>query len=154
MQAGDKSAWNVDFLLEKKVGDGGAFSVESEYANYDKLGGYDAQLRQERRRLRPRRLPVPEAAIGPGKFEILGKYAKAQLRRRAHHVDVDYDQKTTEVNFNYIIKEFNARVMIFYKNTDFTAVQTELQAVRRRPADPDVTRRPLRTSAFAKESHT
>ena len=28
-------------------------------------------------------------------------------------------QKTTEVNFNYVIKQFNARVMSFYKDTRF-----------------------------------
>ena len=30
-----------------------------------------------------------------------------------------YNQKTTEVNFNYVIKQFNARVMTFYKDTRF-----------------------------------
>jgi hypothetical protein len=28
-------------------------------------------------------------------------------------------QKTTEANFNYVIKQFNARVMTFYKDTRF-----------------------------------
>ena len=46
--------------------------------------------------------------VGPGKFEILGKYAKADFTRGAAP---SYNQKTTEINFNYIIKEFNARVM-------------------------------------------
>jgi len=40
---------------------------------------------------------------------------------------VDYDQKTTEIDLNYVIKQFNARVMLFYKNTNFTAVQTNFQ---------------------------
>ncbi len=30
-----------------------------------------------------------------------------------------YSQKTTEVNFNYIIKQFNARVMTFFQDTRF-----------------------------------
>ena len=29
----------------------------------------------------------------------------------------NYDQKTTEINFNYVIKQFNARVMTFYQDT-------------------------------------
>ena len=33
-----------------------------------------------------------------------------------------YNQKTTEVNFNYVIKQFNARVMTFYRDTRFNAV--------------------------------
>src|SRR6185436_15920803 len=31
VQGSDKSAYTADFLLEKKVGDGGAFTVESQY---------------------------------------------------------------------------------------------------------------------------
>ena len=37
----------------------------------------------------------------------------------------DYNQKTTEVDLNYIIRQFNARLMIFFKNTSYTAVQTD-----------------------------
>jgi hypothetical protein len=60
--------------------------------------------------------------VGIGQFEILGKYAKAEF---THGIGVtpganpNYDQKTTEINFNYIIKQFNARVMTFYENTRF-----------------------------------
>jgi hypothetical protein len=39
--------------------------------------------------------------------------------------DRDYDQKTTEVNFNYVIKQFNARVMLFYLQKNFTDVQPD-----------------------------
>ena len=39
--------------------------------------------------------------------------------------DFDYDQDTTEVNFNYVIKQFNARVMMFFKDTSFDAVRTD-----------------------------
>ena len=49
-------------------------------------------------------LSVPGSWSAPGKFEVLGKFAKAQLPRRHDVVDADYDQNTTEVNFNYIIK--------------------------------------------------
>ena len=49
-----------------------------------------------------------------GKFEILGKYAKADF---THGATPSYDQKTTEINFNYVIKQFNARVMTFYEDT-------------------------------------
>ena len=60
--------------------------------------------------------------VGMGNFEILGKYAKAEF---THGIGItpganpSYDQKTTEFNFNYIIKQFNARVMTFYENTRF-----------------------------------
>ena len=35
------TATTVDFLLEKKLPNGGVISIESEYANYNRLGGYD-----------------------------------------------------------------------------------------------------------------
>jgi len=42
-QGSDKNAYSVDFLLERKLGAAGAFSVEAEWAKYDHLGGYSAQ---------------------------------------------------------------------------------------------------------------
>ena len=48
--------------------------------------------------------------------EILGKYARA----KSHGQALSVDQKTTEVNFNYIIKQFNARVMSFYQDTRYS----------------------------------
>ena len=38
---------------------------------------------------------------------------------------MNYDQKTTEVNFNYVIKQFNARVMSFYEDTDYNNVKRD-----------------------------
>jgi hypothetical protein len=37
-----------------------------------------------------------------------------------------YDQKTTEVNFNYVIKQFNARIMTFYQKENFNRVMPNL----------------------------
>ncbi len=61
--------------------------------------------------------------MGIGKFEVLGKFAKANFTNGLSAIDRDYDQKTSELNLNYIIKEFNARVMIFYLDKRFDAVQ-------------------------------
>ncbi len=122
VQDGD-TATTFDFLLEKKLGDdGGVVSIESEYANYDGLGGYD------------NRFPASEGGyilgaylfpqtVGMGKFEVLGKYAKATFSESS--TLADYDQDTTEFNLNYVIKEFNARVMFFIKNTNFSAIKTD-----------------------------
>ncbi len=60
--------------------------------------------------------------LGMGKFEVLGKYAAATFREGG--ALADYDQDTTEFNLNYVIKEFNARLMFFVINTDFSAVKT------------------------------
>ena len=60
---------------------------------------------------------------------MLGKFAKARFREGITPLDADYDQKTTELNLNYIIKQFNARVMIFYKDTRFDAVQPDFKQI-------------------------
>lgn len=121
VQGSDKSAVTADFLLEKKVGGGGAVSVEAEWAKYDKLGGYDGRYASSDGGYVLASYLFPKPA-GAGKFEILGKFAVANFSQGLAAVDVDYDQKTTEINLNYVIKDFNSRLMIFFKNTDYSAV--------------------------------
>ena len=58
---------------------------------------------------------------------MLGKFAQARFREGITPLDADYDQKTTEINLNYVIKQFNARVMMFYKDTRFDAVRTNFK---------------------------
>jgi hypothetical protein len=58
-----------------------------------------------------------------GKFQVMGKYAQANFTKGITALDTDYTQKTTEFNFNYVIKDFNARVMFFFKDTRFDAVK-------------------------------
>jgi hypothetical protein len=121
-------ASSLDFLLEKKLPDGSVVTIESEVANYDRLGGYDSHYTSNKGAyvLGAYLFPKP---VGPGKFEILGKYAKARFSRGISATDINYHQKTSEVNFNYVIKDFNARVMSFYKNTKFTGVRNNFWQV-------------------------
>jgi hypothetical protein len=128
VQGSDNSASSVDFLLERKIAGGGSFSIESEYAKYDKLGGYNSHYGTDKGGYVLGSILFP-AMVGPGKFEILGKFAKANFSNGLNPIDRDYDQKTSEVNLNYLIKEFNARVMIFYKDTRYNAVQTNSKQV-------------------------
>lgn len=113
VQSGN-TATTVDFLLERKLANAGAFSIEAEYADYNGLGGYlpGAVKSQGGYALGSYIFPKP---VGVGKFEILGKFAKVESFGQKPSVN----QKTTEVDFNYIIKQFNARVMSFYKDTRF-----------------------------------
>ena len=113
VQSGN-TATTVDFLLERKLAGAGAFSVESEYASYNGLGGYlpGAKKSQGFYVLGSYLFPKP---VGMGKFEILGKYAYAESMGQTLSVN----QKTTEVNFNYLIKQFNARIQSFYQDTRF-----------------------------------
>ena len=104
--------------------DGGVVSFESEYANYDKLGGYDSRYAASEGAYVLASYLFPKV-VGMGKFEVLGKYADAHFRKGITPSDVPYDQKTSEFNFNYVMQEFNARVMFFFKNTNFNAVKTD-----------------------------
>jgi hypothetical protein len=122
VQDGNK-AYNGDFLLERKLGGGGAVSVEAELARYDRLGGYNARYGTDQGGYVLASYLFPPAEGMTGRFEVLGKFAKASFRNGLTVNDRDYDQKTTEVNFNYVIKEFNARVMLFYLQKNFSAVQ-------------------------------
>jgi hypothetical protein len=117
-----------DFLLERKVKDGGAFTVESEYSYYDKLGGYDSRYGLSRGAYVLGSFMFPQP-VGMGKIEILGKYGEASFARGATAADIYYTQKTSEANLNYVIKEFNARVMSFYKNYNFSARQPDFWQV-------------------------
>jgi hypothetical protein len=126
---GTRNAWSVDFLLEKKVGQGAAFTIESEFAKYSRLGGYNSRYNTDQGGYVLASYLFPPMMGLQGKWEILGKFAKANFSNGLRVFDADYSQKTSEVNLNYLIKEFNARVMIFYKDTRFNAVQVDNKQV-------------------------
>ena len=65
--------------------------------------------------------------VGAGRFEVLGKYAQARFREGRTAVAFDYDQKTTELNLNYVIRQFNARLMMFYKDTRFDLMKNDFK---------------------------
>jgi hypothetical protein len=116
-------AYSADGLFEKKLGNGGVLNVESEYAKYKKLGGYDGSYATSDGYygLVSYLFPVP---AGPGKFQVLGKYAKANFSDgvSAFNATHPYNQKTTDFEVNYVIKDFNARLSLFYVDTKFSAV--------------------------------
>jgi hypothetical protein len=126
VQGDDHKAYNVDFLLERKAGEGSAYTVEAEWAKYDGLGGYSGRYNTDDGGYVLGSYLFPKLG-GPGQWELLAKYGKARFREGITTIDSDYDQKTTEINFNYVMKQFNSRVMMFYKDTRFDAVQTNFK---------------------------
>jgi len=124
-QDGD-TASSFDFLLERKVPGGGAFTVESEVTKYDGLGGYDGRYADSTGAYVLGAYLFPKMGDQPGQLQLLGKFAKANFEKG---ITDDYDQKTTEINVNYILNQFNARVMFFFRNTTFSAVKTDSKAV-------------------------
>ncbi|HMN47388.1 MAG TPA: hypothetical protein PKE27_22625 [Povalibacter sp.] len=117
--ASGDNAYTVDFLMEKKVGNGGAFTIEAQYGVYDGLGGYPspngfAYEKEDGYYVLGAYLFAP--VVGIGKFQALAKYGKATYEYDAFD---DVDQKTLELNVNYIIKDFNARISLFYIDQSF-----------------------------------
>jgi hypothetical protein len=102
-----KTAWDVEGLMEKKLPNLGAVSVEAEYQKDNGLTapvsnsgwyGLGAYL-------------FPQV-VGIGKVQVLGKYSQKTLD--ATSLAASDKIKTTEINLNYIIKSFNARVGLYY----------------------------------------
>lgn len=127
-QGSDRSAYSVDFLLERRVGEGGAYSLEAEWARYDGLGGYQPQYVVNDGGYVLASYLFPQL-VGVGRFEVLGKYAHARFRDGLRPVDANFDQDTTELNLAYVIRQFNSRVVLFYKDTRFDAVQPDAKQV-------------------------
>jgi len=123
------TATTVDFLMEKKVLNGGAFTIESEYSDYNRLGGYDSNYTKSQGAYGLVSFLFPKQ-IGIGKFEVLGKYAQAQFTKgiplmgEAPGVHPSYHQQTTDAEVGYIIKQFDARVFAFGEHVGFNSVNT------------------------------
>lgn len=113
-KVGDDNAITFDGLMEKKLGNAGVVTLEAEYAKYDGLGGYAGNESDGYYLLAAYVFPTE---VGIGKFQVLAKHAKADYEFSTSALD--YTQTTDELNVNYLIKQFNARVGVFYIKTDY-----------------------------------
>jgi hypothetical protein len=120
-----KTATTVDFLMERKIMNGGAFTIESEYSRYNRLGGYNGNYGKSEGGYGLVSVLFPKV-IGVGKIEALGKFASAEFTDGIGTplTNPSYRQKTTEVDLGYIMKQFDARVFAFGKVTTFNHVVT------------------------------
>jgi len=112
-----KTEWDIDGLMEKKLPNLGVVSVEAEYL---KDNGLSSTTRSDgwfglASYLFPQ-------AVGIGKIQLLGKYAQKSLDATA--TTPDDKVKTAEINVNYIIKSFNARVGAYFLNQKDDVVDT------------------------------
>ena len=117
--AAGNNAYSVDFLLEKKLPNSGVVTVEAEYAKYDGLGGYPSPVSSPYESTDGYYLLgaylFPQT-VGIGKFQVL---AKAGESTYDYQLGGKVDQTTMELNVNYLIKDFNARVSLFYIDSSF-----------------------------------
>ena len=115
------TATTADFLMERKLFNKGVVTIESEYSNYNRLGGYNASYAKSQGAYVLGSYLFPKK-VWIGQFELLGKFAKADF---THGATPSYNQKTTEVNVDYVIKQFKARVMTFCQNFRFNGQKTD-----------------------------
>ncbi len=107
---GHKDAYSIDFLLEKNLHEIGVFTVESEYAKYDHFGGYAADESDGYYVLGSYLFPE---VVGIGKVQLLAKYAHAQYAD-FDTSPLDDAQRTDDMELGYIIKDFNARISLYW----------------------------------------
>jgi hypothetical protein len=108
-------AYSADFLLEKKLPNLGVVNLESEYAKYDHFGGYAGDTSDGYYVLGSYLFPQ---VIGVGKFQPLLKYAHANYQFDTGPTPND-TQRTIDVELNYIMKNFNARVSLYYLDVKY-----------------------------------
>jgi hypothetical protein len=131
--ADGENAYSVDFLFEKNLAGAGVITVEAEVAKYDGLGGYPTPVETAVGSnpvgynsssggyvLGAYMLPMD---IGIGKVQFLAKVAMNEydFPQPAGFADTNVDQDTVELNVNYLIKQFNARISAFYIDSDYSA---------------------------------
>ncbi|MES2490720.1 MAG: porin [Pseudomonadota bacterium] len=114
------NAYTIDGIMEKKLAGGGVVTLSAEYAKYDGFGGYGVSVPFTKSDgyfglasyLFPTTVGVGKLQ---GKFQILGKYASSSYDAGGPSIG----RNTAEVDVNYIIKAFNARLSLFYIDTSF-----------------------------------
>lgn len=139
---GDYKAWNVDALMEKKVLDGGAVTLEAAYYDYNTDGVIDVSpgfngasdtdnvggVTQGKAYLASAGFLFPQV-IGIGKFQPVVRYQEFDSSL------VEISTKQYDASLNYIIKGHNARLSLDYahtnvktgKNGDAVTLGTQLQ---------------------------
>jgi hypothetical protein len=100
-----KTAYSVDGLMEKKLPNAGVVNVETEYQHDNGLTS--ATTNNGWYGLVSYLFPQ---VVGIGKIQLLGKYSE----KTVDSVPLEDKIKTSEININYIIKSFNARVGLYY----------------------------------------
>jgi hypothetical protein len=127
------TGWNLDGLLDKRLGSAGVLTVETDYQHDDGLAG--PAVSHGWYALASYLFARP---VGWGKIQPLVKYsdkcyesgyAVTSTSRTSGGTVIPtylpgYVLKTTEVNLNYIIKEFNARVGLYYLHQSSTLPAT------------------------------
>lgn len=113
---GDFTGWNVDALLEKKLGNGGVATLEGAYYDYDLGGVADTSLVQGSSYFVLASYLFPQK-VGMGQIQPQMRYQNFD-RDASNVVGSRGDRTRTDVGVSYIIDGHNARVSLIYSNED------------------------------------
>jgi hypothetical protein len=107
---GKYSAYNVDFLLEKRIKGSGAFAVEAAWYDYDT----DDIIKSEQGKAYSAGASfIFEDKVGWGKFQPFARWQKFSA-------DTNIDTKQIDAGVNYIIDGYNAQISAVYSKTKVT----------------------------------
>ncbi|SFU40583.1 porin [Pseudoduganella namucuonensis] len=106
--AGDYNAWNVDFLLEKRLPGAGAVSFEAAYYDYDT----DGVIKSEQ--------GTAWSAGAAYIFPAGGGKLQPFVRFQKFSPDAGADTRQSDAGVNYIIDGYNAQVSAVYSRTKMT----------------------------------
>ena len=108
---GDFTGWNIDFLMEKKISNGGVVNLEGAYYDYDTDDIADGTLIQGEGYLTLASYLLPNQ-IGWGKFQPYVRYQHFDRELGA----ASGARSVSEGGLNYIIDGHNAKIMAFYSS--------------------------------------
>ena len=108
---GDYASWNVDFLLEKKLGAAGAVSVEAAYYDYDTD---NVILSEQGNAWSAGAAYITAQPLGWGRLQ---PYVRAQK----FTPDSGGSTRQFDAGVNYIIDGYNAQISATYRQTKVTA---------------------------------
>jgi hypothetical protein len=109
---GSDTSYSFDALMEKKLPNAGVVTLEGEYAKYEGFSGGYPNTGKKTDGYYVLAAYLFPAKVGPGKFQVLAKHASADYKTMSD------SQETNEIDLNYILKQFNARVSAFYIKSD------------------------------------
>jgi hypothetical protein len=109
---GDYASWNVDFLMEKKLGAGSAVSVEAAYYDYDTD---NVILSEQGKAYSAGAAYITGQPVGYGRLQPFVRFQKFSP-------DAGGDTRQSDAGVNYIIDGYNAQISAVYTNTKVTGM--------------------------------
>ncbi|WBS03699.1 porin [Pseudoduganella sp. SL102] len=114
---GDYESWNVDFLMEKRLGTAGAVSIEAAYYDYDTGNAVLAEQGKA------------WSAGGGYIFPIALGSLQPYLRYQKFEADTGIDTRQEDVGVNWIIDGYNAQLGAVYSRTRMTRASDQSRFV-------------------------